>query len=214
MTSAIRVVVADDHNMFRQGLIEMLNTVTDIEVVGDGATADAAIDIVTEMTPDVAILDVGMPGPGPTETLRRIREISPSTQVVIVTMFDEPSTITELIRAGAAAYLLKSSDRVELATAVRMAARGDEMVYVSVTRQALLGLTRAAPPPGDASLSARELNVLEMLATAKRNHDIGTALHISDATVKRHLTNIYTKLGATSRTDAVRAARRLGLVHD
>lgn len=210
MTNPISIIVADDHNLFRQGLIEMLRTIEDLDVVGDAGSAYEAITLIKDHHPDVAILDIGMPGPGPTETMRQIRECAPTTKVVIVTMFDEPRMITDLIAAGVGAYLLKSCGRGELATAVRTAARGDDMVLVSVSRHALLGLTRtgAANP---SLLSPRETDVLRMIIEAKRTREISTELHISDATVKRYLSTLYMKLGAKSRADAVRVAQQRGL---
>lgn len=212
-TTPIRIIVADDHILFRQGLIEMLRTMPEFDVVADGGSGHDAISLAETHEPDVAILDVGMPGPGPVETIRRIRQSSPGTKIVIVTMFDEPRTISELISAGVVGYLLKSSDRAELSAAVHAATRGEDMVMVSITRQAFLGLRRSSAPMADV-LSQREEQVLHLLADAKSNQDIGQELHISLATVKRHLSNIYAKLGATTRADAVRTARKVGLVTD
>jgi len=213
MANQIRIIVADDHDLFRQGLIEILGTIDDFEIVGDCVSGGLAIELANQQQPDVALLDVGMDGPGPVETVRRIRQASASTRIVIVTMFDEPHTIRDLIAAGAAGYLLKSSDRAELAAAVRAAARSKDMVLVSISRDAFLGLNRGNSSLAE-SLSRREEQVLRLLAVAKTNQDIGHELHISSATVKRHLSNIYNKLGATSRADAVLRARKAGLVTD
>jgi DNA-binding NarL/FixJ family response regulator len=213
MPSPISVIVADDHALFRQGLVELLRMSGEFDVLAEAESATDVITLVTEHHPDVAILDVGMPGPSTRETLRILNSASPSTRAVIVTMFDDPALISELIRAGAAAYLLKSCDRLELTTAVRVAARADESVLISVSRQAVVGMARAVGGPADL-LSARESEVLQLLAEAKSNRDISVLLHISDATVKRHLSNIYAKLDARSRADALRTARKLGLVVD
>lgn len=206
----IRIVAVDDHSLFRAGLIELLRSVEGFDVVAEGGSGDDAIRLADEVRPDVMILDVGMPGPEPSVTISTVRERSPSTAVVVVTMFDDPRLIHELVSAGAASYLLKSSNRDELAAAVRCAARPDDMVLVCASRLAFVGLARAMPGHRD-SLSPRETNVLELLAQAKNNRDIGVSLNISEATVKRHLSNIYAKLGATSRMDALRAARKAGM---
>jgi DNA-binding NarL/FixJ family response regulator len=213
MSKQIRLVVVDDHGLFRAGLMELLRSVDDFEVEAEGASGDDAIALAGELKPDVMILDVGMPGPDPTFTIRTIRETSPQTEVVVVTMFEDPRLMHELIKAGAAAYLLKTSNRGELAVAIRAATRSDDMVLVSVSRQAFVGLTRATPNVRD-SLSARESSVLRLVSQAKNNKDIGKTLNISDSTVKRHLTNIYSKLGATSRVDALQIARQGGLLND
>lgn len=213
MSTSVRIIVADDHSLFRAGLIELLRTVAGFEVEGEAGSGDDAIVLAGQLRPDVAIIDVGMPGPEPAETVRAIRSISPPTGVVIVTMFDDPALVHELIQAGAAAYLLKSADRTELATAVRAAKRSDGTVLVGISRESFVGLKR---PPQSAPrlLSPRETAVLQLLAEAQSNRDIATALHVSNATVKRHLTDIYRKLDARSRVDALRIARHIGLVAD
>jgi DNA-binding NarL/FixJ family response regulator len=210
-TAPLRLIVADDHAILREGLIEMLNMDEHFTVVGDGATAHDAIALSAQHRPDVALLDVGMPGPSAADTIRAIHEASPETRVVIVTMFDDPRTLHELIEAGASAYLLKNLDRRELTSAVRSAARSDSMVTVSVSRQAILGLPNSN---GNFLLSQRESEVIRLVALGKNNQAIAAALTITPATVKRHLSNIYTKLEAKTRTEALYAARKLGIVED
>lgn len=213
MTEHIRLVLVDDHSLFRNGLAELLGTFDDLHVVGQGENTEDAWRITEQFQPEVAVVDVGMPGPGPVETLHGITQRSPGTRVITVTMFDDPRLIRELITAGASGYLLKSSDPLELVTAIRAAVRSSNAVFVSITRPAFVELTTSVQPSTGA-LSAREVEVLTLLSEARTNRDIGRQLHISDATVKRHLSNIYAKLNATTRAEAIRIARHTGLVLD
>jgi DNA-binding NarL/FixJ family response regulator len=211
MSEPIRIAVIDDHQLFRDGLIELLQTVTDLTVTAQGSSGPDAIAAVEQTQPDVIVLDVEMPGDGAVATITAIRQTSPSTRVVVLTMHDDPALILELVEAGASAYLLKSADRLEVATAIRRAARGDDTVFLAAPRASILGLARqtaAAPSP----ISARESEVIVLLGQAKTTRDIANALFISEGTVKRHLTNIYAKLGANSRMEAVRKAESLGLI--
>jgi DNA-binding NarL/FixJ family response regulator len=198
----IRIVVVDDHDLFRAGLIELLREYRGFKVVGRGRTGWDALTLVDDLRPDIALLDVEMPGPGMHSVMRQIFAASPRTGVVILTMRDEPALILDLIGAGASGYLHKSADRVELAAAIGRAARHDDSVLLSVSRRTLSRMVQASETR--ALLSAREQEVLQLLAEAMSNREIGRQLNISEGTVKRHLTNLYAKLGAASRLDAVR----------
>jgi DNA-binding NarL/FixJ family response regulator len=212
VTEPIRIAVVDDHQLFRDGLVELLQTVTDLQVTEQGATGPEAIALAERAKPDVVVLDVELPGEGPAATIKAIRMASPATRIVILTMHDDPALILELIDAGASAYLLKSADRLELATAIRRAARRDDTVLVAVARSSVLGLARQTRVSTVSPISIRESEVITLLSQAKSSRDIAKALYISEGTVKRHLTNIYGKLGAKSRLDAVRKAQELGLL--
>ena len=212
MTEPIRIAVVDDHQLFRDGLVELLQTVTDLVVTAQGASGPEAIALAAQAKPDVVVLDVELPGDGPAANIQAIRAASPRTRVVILTMHDDPALLLELIDAGASAYLLKSADRLELATAIRRAARRDETVLIAVARSSVLGLARQTRVRTVSAISIRESEVITLLGQAKSSRDIARALFISEGTVKRHLTNIYTKLGARSRLEAVRKAEELGLL--
>jgi DNA-binding NarL/FixJ family response regulator len=212
MNRELRVVVVDDHHLFRAGLIELLRTLPGIIVAAEGSTGGQAITLAAELQPVVVLLDVQMPGPPPAATVRRIRERSPATRVIIVTMHQSPSLIRELIASGASGYLMKNADRAELIAAIQLAAHPDDMVLVSLSRTAFTALSQ--PSVTTNLLSAREIQVLRLLAEAKSNHEIAAALCISDGTVKRHLTNLYAKLQATSRMDAVRKGRAALVIED
>lgn len=205
----VRVVIADDHKLFRTGLAELLATVPELCVTGHVGNANDLFAINAAEKPDVVLLDVEMPGPGPERSIARVRLDNPRVGVVILTMHDDPGLIRATIMAGANAYLLKSADRMELTAAVRLASRRDDnSVLIQTSRASALMFS---PNPTGLDLSPREVEVLAILATAASNRDIASQLHISDATVKRHLTNIYDKLGATSRMDAVAKAQRAGM---
>jgi DNA-binding NarL/FixJ family response regulator len=213
MNRELRVVVIDDHHLFRAGLIELLRTLPGITVAAEGSTGGQAITLASDLQPDVVLLDVQMPGPPPAATVRRIRDRSPATRVIIVTMHQSPSLIRELIASGASGYLMKNADRAELIAAIQLAAHPDDMVLVSLSRTAFTALSQPSVTRTNL-LSAREVQVLRLLAEAKSNHEIAAALCISDGTVKRHLTNLYAKLQATSRMDAVRKGRAALVIED
>jgi DNA-binding NarL/FixJ family response regulator len=182
--SKIRVLLADDHAMFRQGIKEMLTTDEEIEVVGEAENGQEAVAIARELRPDVVLLDVEMPVMGAKQAMEIMLENSPPPRVVIVTMHDDPRLVRELIGLGAVAYLVKSATIEELHAppkAFRKPAEGD-------------------------GLSERELEVLLMVARGMSNHQIAVSLHLSEATIKRHLANIYPRIGVSSRGEAVRKA--------
>ncbi len=208
--AAIRVVIADDHTLFRQGIRELVCTDPGIAVVAEGASGDQALALAAEHVPDVLLLDVEMPGPGARQVIQQLSKTHPAVRTVVLTMHDEPTLVRELLEAGAAAYLIKTIAREELIAAVRSVHRNRSNVLVSVSRETLGGVDPQRPAAG--GLSARELDVLRLTAQAYSNAQIGTRLFITEGTVKRHLTNIYAKLGAVSRLDAVRKADAAGLL--
>ncbi|MCE7002299.1 response regulator transcription factor [Kibdelosporangium philippinense] len=205
MTEAtpVRLVVVDDHTLFREGVREMLQTAPNFQVVGEGESGAQAITLAGELQPDVVLLDVEMPGPGVAVTIKQIRFTAPFTKIVILTMHDDPVLVHDLLELGASAYLVKTVGKDELVAAVRSVARGDGNVLLSVSRMTIEGLDRQHESK---IISGRELEVLRLLAKAKSNAQIAAELYIAPGTVKRHLTNIYAKLGAVSRMDAVRKA--------
>jgi DNA-binding NarL/FixJ family response regulator len=200
----IRVLLADDHPMFRQGIKEMLSTDERIEVVGEAQNGQEAVALAKELRPDVVILDVEMPIMGAKQALERMLETSPPPRVVIVTMYDDPRLVRELIGLGAVAYLVKSATMEELHMAVHTAANspiGPEEDVIIVAPP------KAFKNPAEADgLSERELEVLLMVARGMSNHQIAVSLHLSEATIKRHLANIYPRIGVSSRAEAVRKA--------
>jgi DNA-binding NarL/FixJ family response regulator len=200
----ITVLLADDHAMFRQGIKEMLSTDEEIEVVGEAGDGLEAVALARELGPDVVILDVEMPVMGAKQAMERMLEKSPPPRVVIVTMYDDPRLVRELIGLGAVAYLVKSATMEELHAAVHAAANspvGPEKDVVIVAPPK--AFRNAAEADG---LSERELEVLLMVARGMSNHQIAVSLHLSEATIKRHLANIYPRIGVSSRGEAVSKA--------
>jgi DNA-binding NarL/FixJ family response regulator len=202
---AIRVVIADDHTLFREGVREMLQCDAGFDVVGEAATGHAAVELAGLHRPDVLLVDVEMPGEGAAATIRGIKQVSPATRVVVLSMHADSDLVRELTAAGASGYLVKNIRRTELVAALTSVASESQMVMWYVPREAM----RAAPEPAE-TLSKRELQVLTLVSDALSNGQIATRLYISEATVKRHLTSIYAKLNARSRLDAVNVARSLG----
>jgi DNA-binding NarL/FixJ family response regulator len=202
--SRIRVLLADDHAMFRQGIKEMLSTDEEIEVVGEAGNGREAVALVEKLGPDVVLLDVEMPVMGAKQAMERMLENSPLPRVVIVTMFDDPRLVRQLIGLGAVAYLVKSATMEELHTAVHTAANSptgpDKDVVIVAPPKAFRDSAEAN------GLSERELEVLLMVARGMSNHQIAISLHLSEATIKRHLANIYPRIGVSSRGEAVRKA--------
>jgi len=206
----IKVLLADDHAMFRQGVREMLQTDEQIEVVGEAENGREAVALAERLRPDVVLLDVEMPVIGARQVMERMLANPPAPRVVVVTMHDEPRLVRELIGLGASAYLVKSATMEQLHEAVHNAARspmGPEEGVVMVAPRGVLEERGEADGP-----SGRELEVLLMVARGMSNHQIATSLYLSEATVKRHLANLYPKIGVSSRGEAVRVALTRGWI--
>jgi len=209
----IKVLLADDHTMFRQGLKEMLATDEGIEVVGEAENGEEALELAGEMLPDVLILDVDMPVMGAREVLERLTGIWPMPKVVVATMYDDPRLVRELLALGASAYLVKSASLEELLAAVHAAAKSpeepyDENVVLILPRETL----EKVESETDEKFSARELEILLLVARGMSNRQIAQALMLSEATVKRHLANLYPKMGVNSRGEATSKALSEGYI--
>lgn len=199
-----RVLLADDHTMFREGLAGLLASYGGMKVVGSTTNDSEAAALAEQLNPDVVIMQVQMPFERAKEILTRMRRVTPKPKVVIVTMFENPRYVRELMQLGASAYLLKSSSSAQLVGAVRAAVYDPkgENVIVGMPRSAL----EHAEGAEEGSLSARELEVLLLMSRGLSNRDIASRLHLVETTVKRHLANIYEKLGVHSRSEATRKA--------
>lgn len=192
-------------------MIEILAAADGLDVVAEGGTGQDAVRLAREHQPDVLLLDVEMPGPGARQTLIELLEASPRTRIAILTMHDDAGLVRELLEVGGAAYLVKTISREQLIVAVRSIARGYGDVLVSVPRGTMARLGSAQQPP---PLSRREVDVLRLIAQACSNAQVARELGIAEGTVKRHLSNIYSKLGAVSRVDAIRKARAARIISD
>ena len=212
MNSPIRIVIADDHVLVRQGIRAFLETHADLAIVGEGEDGPEAIRLCIDKQPHVALLDLVMPGGG-IETTRAIREACPQTQVVLLTSFEDPQQIVAAVRAGALSCLLKDVDADALADAVRKAARGEAVLHQRVAAR-LMELLRKDSEPGSEMLdllSQREREVLALIAEGLNNQLIAERLGIGEKTVKTHVSNVLGKLDVSDRTQAAVFAWKSGL---
>lgn len=208
----ITVVLADDHTLFLEGVREMLATDPRIRVIGEAADGDAATRLVIEQRPDVLLLDVEMRGPGASSIIRTLRTDCPEVQVIVLTMHDAADLVQDLLNCGAAAYLVKSIRRDELIAAIVSAASRPDSVLVSVSRETIHSLDGGRGAQPKIVLTPREAQVLQLIADAFNNAEAAASLGVSEATVKRHLTNIYAKLNAVSRVDAIKKGKAENLI--
>jgi NarL family two-component system response regulator LiaR len=210
VTERIGVLIVDDHPIVREGLHTYLDTVDDIEVVGEASDGVQAVRMVRDTLPDVVLMDLVMPGIDGIEATRRVREISPSTKVVVLTSFAEDEKVFPAIKAGAAGYLLKDIQPTEVVEAIRKVHAGEALLHPTV---AAMVMQEVADPrrsvPGH--LTERELDVLSHIAQGESNREIARALTVSEKTVKTHVSNILAKLHLADRTQAALYAVRRGM---
>jgi NarL family two-component system response regulator LiaR len=208
----IRLVIVDDHVLVRQGIRAFLETHTDLSIVGEAEDATTATAVCAEQKPHVALVDLVMPGGGITAT-RDIRAVSPNTQVVLLTSFDDAQQILAAIQAGALSCLLKDVDADSLADAVRKAAHGEAVLHARVAGHLMAALRRGAMPAAQTleSLSQREREVLGLMAEGLSNLQIAEQLGIGEKTVKTHVSNVLAKLGVSDRTQAAVFAWKAGM---
>ncbi|GAA0677732.1 response regulator transcription factor [Kitasatospora atroaurantiaca] len=211
-TAPIRILAADDHTLLRTALCQLLDAEEDMKVVAQTGSGTALPELVAAHRPDVVLLDVEMPGSHPQTMSRTLLTRFPWMRLIILSMYDGPPLVQELLALGVRGYLHKSVSRESLVSTIRTAARDDQQVTVSVSRTSLSALT-ADPAVSAARLSSRELGVLEHVANALSNRQIAALLGITEGTVKRHLRNIFDKLGAVSRIDAVNKAVAAELIN-
>jgi two-component system, NarL family, response regulator LiaR len=214
--TAVSVVIVDDHGVVRQGVRAYLDTQPDIAVLGDAADGAAGVALCTEYAPDVALVDLVMPGLDGVATTRAIKAASPRTQVIILTSYDEDSQALPAIEAGAISYLLKDVTGEALAAAVRKAAAGEPVLHPRIASRLVDALRNRPPRSQDAlaTLSQREREVLHLLAQGLSNQAIAEQLAIGEKTVKSHVSNILGKLHVADRTQAAVYAWRRGVVRD
>lgn len=199
----IRVLVADDHDLVRRGLIEMLSTDECVEVLWEATSCAEVVHLAGKENPDVVLLDVELPGVNAEEVVGQVTEVSPSSKIVALTLYDDIRRMRRLLTTGISGYMLKSATREELIGAIRSTASGEDRVVLSVSRTALSQLQRLEKGGG---LSDRELEILLHVARGASNREIALTLHLSEGTVKRHIANIYVKLKVSSRAEATRKA--------
>ena len=208
-TDALKVLVVDDHSLFRRGLLMTLDHERDIEVVGEAANGQEAVEKAVELMPDVVLMDVRMPGHGGIEATERIKDLVPSAKILMLTISDDEADLYEAIKAGASGYLLKEIQTEEVAEAIRSVFAGQSRISPSMAPKLLnefaaMRKQEAETPPLPAPhLTEREMDVLKLVAKGMGNRDIAKRLFISDNTVKNHIRNILEKLHLHSRMEAV-----------
>jgi DNA-binding NarL/FixJ family response regulator len=211
----IRVLICDDHPMFRQGVRGLLDAATDLDVVAEAATGDAALELAASAAPDVVLMDIQIPVINGIEFTRRIVAADPDAAVLVLTMFDDDSSVFAAMRAGARGYVLKGAGPEELLIAVRAAARGEAIFSPQIARRLMDYFSALHPASAPASvfpdLTEREREILTHVARGRRNSEISRDLFISPKTVTNHITNILAKLQVADRTEAILRARDAGL---
>lgn len=214
MDNQITVLLVDDHEVVRQGVRFFLEALAEFTVVGEADSGMAAVKMAADLVPDVVLMDLLMPGMDGVEATRRVRKVSPRSQVVVLTSFHEDEHIFPALQAGAISYILKDTRLEELADAVQRAARGEATLHPRVASrliQEIQGAPRDEVNPFS-ELTNREMEVLKLIANGMNNHDIGEQLVITDYTVKGHVSNILSKLHLVDRTQAAVYAWRKGVM--
>ncbi len=210
----IRIVIADDHAVVRQGTRSLLEREEDLEVVGEAGDGEQAVKLIEQLKPDVAIIDISMPKLNGVEVTRQVKPRCPSTAVLILTAYDDDEYVFALLEAGAAGYLLKDGDAREVVGAVRAVYAGESVLHPAIARKVISRLKSPENKPGRekpaTDLSEREMQVLKLAARGLSNRDIANELVISLRTVQGHLGSIFNKLGVGSRTEAIFQAAKRG----
>jgi len=218
MAETISVLIADDHALVRHGIRDFLELQADLSVVGEADSGEAAVRLARELVPDVVLIDLVMPGMGGVEATRQVKQISPHSQIIVLTSYHEDEYIFPALRAGALSYILKDIGPEELAETVRRAAHGESVLHPRVAARVVQEVrgARSDPPNLFTDLSDRELEVLRLIADGLANAEIARRLVISEKTVKGHVSNILSKLHILDRTQAAVFAWQQGLVtrHD
>jgi DNA-binding NarL/FixJ family response regulator len=215
---SIRVLIADDQALVRAGFRKLLESAPGIEVVGEAPDGRAAVDLARKLLPTMVLMDIRMPRMDGIEATRLLTEDGDGTQVLILTTFGLDDYVYDALRAGASGFMLKDAPPEELLAAVEVVARGDALIAPAVTRAVIEEFTRRAPGPAPATpaldeLTAREREVLALLARGLSNAEIGQRLVVSDGTVKTHVAHVLGKLGLRDRVQAVILAYEAGVVH-
>ena len=215
---AIRVLIADDHRFYREGVRALLADARDVEVVGEAASGDEAIDRAEALQPDVVLMDLKMPGLNGIEATRRVVGASPHVGVLVVTMYDDDDSVFAAMRAGARGYLLKDADQEDLLRAIQAVSRGEAIFSPAIARRLMgyfaalhAGGAGAAPVAPFPDLTAREREILALIAEGRNNAAIAARLSLSLKTVQNHVSNILSKLQVADRAQAIVRAREAGL---
>jgi DNA-binding NarL/FixJ family response regulator len=214
MTTQLRVLVADDHPIFRDGILMLLATTPDLVAIGEARTGDEAVDLAAKLAPDVILMDIQMPGCSGVDATRRILATHPGVRVLIVTMFEDDASLFTAVRAGARGFVLKDAERADILRAIRAVGQGEAIFSPAVAGRLLDYLTT----PGQnlaatefPELTDREREILELMAQGLRNGDIARRLVLSPRTVRNYVSSVFAKLQVADRAHAIIRARQAGL---
>ncbi len=214
----IRILIADDHRVVREGLAAILKSRNDMDVVGEATNGFEVIEKTKELKPDVILMDISMPQMNGVEATRAIRKISPEIGIVVLTMHDDDATIFELVRTGVHGYLLKDADSSEIIKAIQSIYKGESVIHPAIARKILsefsnLGSEQDKKAPRQVyNLSTREVDVLRRVAKGKTNKEIASELQLSEKTIKNHVRNIFHKMGVYDRTEAAMKGVQEGII--
>jgi DNA-binding NarL/FixJ family response regulator len=212
MNKRVRLVVVDDHTLFRRGLVSLLAEVPEFQVVGEAGDGREALSVIKEKSPDIVLLDVNMPVMNGIETVQELRKNRAAVKILMLTISQHDDDLVGAIVAGADGYLLKNTEPHELRRSIQLLAEGKSVLSPEVTRQVMRAVTQTQQNGGNSPLSDRELEVLNCLAHGQTTNQISAQLFISENTVKTHIRHILEKLDAANRTEAVSKAMHLGLI--
>jgi len=210
----LRVLIADDHPLFRQGLRTALQSAADVEVIGEASTGTEAMELADTLQPDVVLMDIQMPESNGIQATRAIVETSPHIRVLIVTMFQDDASVFMAMRAGARGYVLKDAEKEDILRAIRAVGRGEAIFSPAIAGRVIdffSAVGRAAPREVFPALTEREREILQLLARSYTNTDIARELTLSPKTVSNYLSNIFSKLQVADRAEAILRARQAGL---
>lgn len=210
----VRVLIADDHPIFREGMSSLLESVAGFEVVGEASTGEEAVRLAAERSPDVILMDIGMPAMNGIEATRAIVDVAPSARVVVLTMYEEADSVFAALRAGARGYLLKDARSEDITRAIQAVARGDAIFGPAVAER-LAAFFRpgsaARPPTPFPDLTARETEVLDLISRGMTNQEMAAHFGVSLKTIQNHVSNVLGKLHVVDRTQAAIRGREAGL---
>jgi DNA-binding NarL/FixJ family response regulator len=210
----LRVLIADDHPLFRHGLFALLNASPDFEVVGEATSGEEVVTMAAQLQPDVILMDIHMPGGNGIEATRRILHTSPNIRILIITMFEDDASVFTAMRAGARGYVLKDAQKDDMLAAIRAVGRGEAIFSPTIATRLIdffAAPRPAVPPQAFPELTEREREILDLIAKGHSNTEIATRLVLSPNTVRNYVSNVFSKLQVADRAQAIIRARESGL---